>query len=188
MVKVEYGVNKLYVYSDYNADFVRKAKGLHGTWEKPAWVFDTDKEEAVRQALRDCYGDDGLGKSVIVRADLDKCESLGYLESSGQNLYLFGKQLIATRFERDSECRLPDNVYCAQGGFLSSGGSMKHPRPTYEDGTIVELSIPQTLYDEYKDSGCIELKEQVIDKRSLEEERIKLTARLREINKILANL
>lgn len=188
MVKVEYGANKLYVYSDYNADFVRKAKGLHGTWEKPAWVFDKEKEEAVRQALRDCYGDDGLGKSVTVKADLDKCESLGYLELSGQNLYLFGKQLIATRFERDSECRLPDNVYCVQGGFLPRGGSMKHPIPTYEEGTIVELNIPQALYDEYKDSGCIEFKEQTIDRRALEEERLKLMARLREINKILANL
>lgn len=108
MLNVEYGDKIISVESEYNPMFVRKARALHGKWNKPAWEFDASMKDAVRKALMDCYGDDGMSKYVKVRIDLDACCCLDY----GESMYLSGKCLVATRFSRDSAVKLPDNVFC----------------------------------------------------------------------------
>lgn len=171
--------------SEYNPMFVRKARALHGTWHKPAWEFDASMKDAVRKALMDCYGDDGTSKMVKVRIDLDRCCCLDY----GESMYLAGKCLIATRFSRDSSVKLPDNVFCVDGYFKNCGGSVKHPCVTWEDGTVVEMDIPETVYDECKDDNGITLVDDNATKRAaLEEEKKKLLQRIEEIDKELSNL
>lgn len=64
MLNVEYGDKIISVESEYNPMFVRKARALHGKWNKPAWEFDASMKDAVRKALMDCYGDDGMSKYV----------------------------------------------------------------------------------------------------------------------------
>lgn len=185
MLNVEYGDKIISVESEYNPMFVRKARALHGKWNKPAWEFDASMKDAVRKALMDCYGDDGMGKYVKIRIDLDACCCLDY----GESMYLSGKCLIATRFSRDSEVKLPDNVFCVDGCFFGSGGSVKHPRVTWENGTVVEMNIPQAVYDECKDDEGIVLVDDNAEKRTaLEEEKKKLMQRIEEIDKELANL
>lgn len=185
MLNVEYGDKIISVESEYNPMFVRKARALHGKWNKPAWEFDASMKDAVRKALMDCYGDDGMSKYVKVRIDLDACCCLDY----GESMYLSGKCLIATRFSRDSAVKLPDNVFCVDGCFLDSGGSVKHPCVTWEDGTVVEMNIPQAVYDECKDDEGIVLVDDNAEKRTaLEEEKKKLMQRIEEIDKELANL
>lgn len=186
MVKVEVNEKNISVISEYNQKFVRKARALHGTWQRPAWVFGKEQEEAVRRALMNCYGDDGMSKLVKVHIDLDKCKLLsdGY-----PSLYFADKCLIATRFGRDSDCKLPENVYCVNGDFFSSGGSMKHPRVTWDDNTVVEMQVPKNVYEECKDDPGVSLVDSAADKRTaLQEEKEKLLQRIKEIEVELANL
>ncbi len=63
MLNVEYGDKIISVESEYNPMFVRKARALHGKCNKPAWEFDASMKGAVRKALMDCYGDDGMSKA-----------------------------------------------------------------------------------------------------------------------------
>lgn len=73
--------------------------------------------------------------------------------------------------------------------FFGSGGSVKHPRVTWENGTVVEMNIPQAVYDECKDDEGIVLVDDNAEKRTaLEEEKKKLMQRIEEIDKELANL
>lgn len=186
MLEVTYGEKEISVISDYNPNFVRRARAMHGTWQRPAWKFGTAQTDAVRKALMDCYGDDGMVTKVKVHIDLDKCEHLSNREV---NLYFADKCLIATRYDRDSDCKLPNDVFCIDGYFRGSGGSMKHPFVTWEDGTVVEMNIPKDLYEEYKDDPGMTLVDDTETKRSaLEQEREKLMKRLDEINKELSNL
>lgn len=76
MVKVEVNEKIISVISEYNPNFIRKARALHGVWQRPAWVFDASQSNAVRKALKECYGDDGMSELVKVRIDLDKCKLL----------------------------------------------------------------------------------------------------------------
>lgn len=154
MLNVDYGDKIISVESEYNPMFVRKARALHGTWNKPAWEFNASMKDAVRKALIDCYGDDGMSKSVKVRINLSTCEQV---EEKAESIYLAGKCLIATRFYRDSEVKLPDDVYCVDGCFRNRGGSVKHPCVTWENGTVVEMDIPQAVYYECKDDGGVTL-------------------------------
>lgn len=166
--------------------FVRKARALHGTWNRPAWEFDVSMKDAVRKALMDCYGDDGMGKNVKVRIDLDTCDLVQHM---GNSIYLAEKCLIATRFYRDSEVKLPDEVFCVNGCFCNRGGSMKHPCVTWEHGTVAEMTIPQNVYEECKDDPGVTLVEITDTKRAaLEEERKRLMQRIVEIDKELSNL
>lgn len=186
MVKVEVNEKIISVISEYNPNFIRKARALHGVWQRPAWVFDASQSNAVRKALKECYGDDGMSELVKVRIDLDKCKLLsdGY-----PSLYFADKCLIATRFGRDSDCKLPSNVYCVEGGFKSRGGSMKHPCVTWGDDTLVEMTIPQIVYEECKDDPGVSLVNNATDKRTvLQEEKEKLLKRIKEIDTELANL
>jgi hypothetical protein len=186
MLKVKYGEKIITVVSEYNPMFVRKARALHGTWNKPAWEFDASKKDAVRKALMDCYGDDGMSKSVKVHIDLDACD---HVKEKEESIYLAGKCLIATRFNRDSECKLPGDVYCIDGYFSKSGGSMNHPRVEWEHGTVVEMTIPQNVYEECKEDEGITLVDDNASKRAaLEEEKKKLLRRIEEINRELSNL
>lgn len=186
MLKVNYGDKIISVVSDYNPKFVRKARALHGTWDMPAWKFEASQIDAVRKALNDCYGDDGMSVKVKVRINLDDCKNLSDAEV---NLYFDDKCLIATRFERDRECKLPDDVYCVDGCFLASGGSMKHPRVTWDDNTVVEMQVPKNVYEECKDDPGVSLVDSEADKRTaLQEEKEKLLQRIKEIEAELANL
>lgn len=186
MLEVQYGDKTISVVSEYNPMFVRKARALHGTWNKPAWEFDPSMKDAVRKALMDCYGDDGMSKSVKVHIDLDACD---YVQEKEESIYLAGKCLIATRFARDSEVKLPYDVFCVDGCFCNRGGSMKHPCVTWEHGTVVEMDIPQAVYDECKDDEGITLVDDNATKRAaLEEEKQKLLQRIAEIDKELSNI
>lgn len=191
MLDVKYTDDVILVVSDYNRTFVRKAKSLHGKWNgaKRAWEFEPNMADAVRNLLKECYGDDGCEKQVKVRIDLDACP---HAETDGINLYLCGKVLIATRYDRDHDCILPDDVYCVKGEFYEAGGSFKHPRVTWDEGTVVEMPIPESVYNECKQDPGIALVDDKADikarKEALEKERFALMQRLDEINNELEKL
>ncbi len=191
MLEVKYNNDVISVKSDYNKTFVRKAHSLHGVWSgaERAWKFSSEMTDAVRSLLKECYGDDGYGKQVKVQIDLDACP---HVDTDGINLYLCGKVLIATRYDRDHECVLPNGVYCVKGEFYETGGSFKHPRVTWDDGTVVEMPIPENVYNECKEDGGIAIVDDKADTKSrieaLEKERFALMQRLDEINNELDRL
>lgn len=174
------------VQSEYNQTFVSRARNLHGKWDKPYWVFPIEKADQVRKALVEAYGDDGSGENVKVRVDLDKCP---LVEAWDNNLTISGKALIATRYERDRRVKLPLSVNCIKGDFCPSGGSVKNPRATWINGTVVEMEIPTALWSQCEGYEGITLVDGNKDKRAaLEAEKEKLQKRLQEIEQELANL
>lgn len=181
IVKKENG--KIYVKSDYNAEFVRRAKNIGGKWGKPYWVFPEENEDVLEKLCVEIYGEYLGGKKLTVIVDIYKSD----VHSQGSGLYLGGK-LLATRFSRDSEVVVPDDVAVYEGYFEKSGGSSNNPKVTCIEGTKLKVrNFPQALYDRLKSKDGIEIVEDV-DRSALEKERDQLLARVKEIENILNNM
>lgn len=189
--------NKMEVVSDYNKDFIRKAKDLHAKWNGKGWVFDKEDEELVRDILKSIYGEDGREEvnKVTVRVDLDKLvelEGIGYYSE----INLFGRTLVR-RPGRDNEVKKHDTVKVLTGGFKGMGGSKAHPRLEELEGTLLEVkNVPMGMYlneldrlglKEDNDTVYIANKDEEY-KNKLLKEKEELLKRLEEIDKILNNL
>lgn len=189
--------NKMEVVSDYNKDFIRKAKDLHAKWNGKGWVFDKEDEELVRDILKNIYGEDGREEvnKVTVRVDLDKLvelEGIGYYSE----INLFGRTLVR-RPGRDYEVKKHDTVKVLAGGFKGMGGSKAHPRLEELEGTLLEVkNVPMGMYlneldrlglKEDNDTVYIANKDEEY-KNKLLKEKEELLKRLEEIDKILNNL
>lgn len=189
--------NKMEVVSDYNKDFIRKAKDLHAKWNGKGWVFDKEDEELVRDILKNIYGEDGIEEvnKVTVRVDLDKLvelEGIGYYSE----INLFGRTLVR-RPGRDYEVKKHDTVKVLAGGFKGMGGSKANPRLEELEGTLLEVkNVPMGMYlneldrlglKENNDTVYIANKDEEY-KNKLLKEKEELLKRLEEIDKILNNL
>lgn len=137
-IKITVAGGKLSVVSPYNPSFPAKAKALGGKWASPAWVFDARDEVRVRALCLAVYGDDGnpiaAEDMLTIRVAFDDS---GSLDGPAESEWIAGRKVASIR-GRDSGAVLGDGVICIAGGF-GSGGSMKHPRITRRDGTIVEI-------------------------------------------------
>lgn len=169
------------VQSDYNADFVKRAKLLQGRWSKPYWVFPGENEAEVKALLMDIYGENGDEQETV-----DLLIDLGKMEN-GQTVRL-GGYVLAYRYSRDSMVRLGDNVILVSGNFDESGGSTKYPRVNADDGTIVKAKgVPMSLYERYKNEDYIKVAVDEDDRKAkLMAEKERLLARLAEIETELA--
>lgn len=189
--------NKMEVVSDYNKDFIRKAKDLHAKWNGKGWVFDKEDEELVRDILKSIYGEDGREEvnKVTVRVDLDKLvelEGIGYYSE----INLFGRTLVR-RPGRDYEVKKHDTVKVLAGGFKGMGGSKANPRLEELEGTLLEVkNVPMGMYlneldrlglKEDNDTVYIANKDEEY-KNKLLKEKEELLKKLEEIDKILNNL
>ena len=185
-MNIEKVENKIKVESEFNNEFVKGARKLHGKWNGKSWEFDVENEDLVRKLLLECYGEDGTEtqEKVTVRLNLDKldCENERKIE-------LFGR-VIAIRFNRDSRVKIHDSVVIETGGFPSSGGSNKYPELCQYNGTVlriknVVLSQAEAFIAEHSDALEIIKKEKVNLEDLIKEKEI-LLARLDEIEAILA--
>lgn len=181
---------KIVVESDYSNKFVEGAKKLNGKWTGSAWSFDVRNEDRVRKLLLDVYGEDGTEKkanTVTVQLNLNKYEdnhTSGYV----REVELFGRVLVR-RPSRDREVKLHDSVIIIEGGFPSTGGSMKNPRLETNEGTVIEIKdVPIALYEknsqEYLDCMTLVDKDNAY-KEALLKEKEQILARLEEIEKLL---
>jgi hypothetical protein len=145
VVQIEEREGKIRVRSPYHPAFVARARDLHGKWDSPCWVFDARDREHVEDSLRHVYGyaDSGrAGELVTCRVHLDRFE-----HHHEQSYYLLGR-LLVKRPSRDSRIDLGPDVIAVEGGFPSSGGSVKNPRCQWREGTVLELKdVPRVLYD-----------------------------------------
>ncbi len=181
--------DKIKVQSDYNSDFVKRAKLIEGKWNAPYWVFPDENEDKVRALLLEIYGENGLPQETVdIFVDIS-CSS--YDLHDGSDIKLLGR-ILCFRPGRDMQVKLADNVLLEKGGFPSSGGSARYPRVLPEEGTILRVKkCPLSFYERVKDMSIVTLCEPSDDnvKRSrLLEEKEKLLKRLDEIETELANM
>lgn len=145
MIKIEkHDARTLSVQTPFHPDFPARAKKLGGRWDgsRKAWAFDQRDEATVRKLCVSIFGTDGSAETaadvLTVRAPVKVCDN------EGTSLWLCGRK-IASVLGRDSGARLGDGIVVVAGGF-SSGGSMKNPRITSRDGTVIEVrDVPRAL-------------------------------------------
>lgn len=141
-VQVTIQDGKILVVSEYNADWVKRAKEIGGRWNAAAkaWSFVCDDADVVSDSLIEIYGDDGSGDvntvTVLLRVDLLR---------DGQEIAVCGIPVCRRRY-RDERVRMGDGVILVTGGFPESGGSRNSPRCCAQDETVVRLSVPDVLY------------------------------------------
>lgn len=181
--KIENG--KVYVQSDYNRDYISRAKGIQGRWNAPYWVFPEENIDELRELLLDVYGECGdlaeeAPVTVTVDLDLDKYKY-------GAEVTI-GSFVAVKRRYRDSEVIYADNVMLVSGGFTPTGGSAKHPAVYHETGTVIRVKdIPVRLYEKIKDLDGVTLYK-TPDNSALIEERNRLLARLAELNALIGDV
>lgn len=181
--KIENG--KIYVQSDYNRDYIARAKGLQGKWSSPYWVFPEENIDELRELLLDVYGECGdlaeeAPVTVTVELDLDEYKHVGAEVS-------IGSFVAVRRRYRDSDVTYADNVMLVKGGFPASGGSVKNPRVYPDSGTVIRVKdIPVKLYEKIKDEAGVTLYK-APDNAALIEERDRLLARLAELNALIGD-
>ena len=148
---------KLGLITNYNPDVVKLSHKLNAKWNKPYWVFDERDLDSLKEGLKEIYGTDGSEdiKIVDIKIFLDKY-------SFGSEIFLFGRQILK-RWRRDSKVILGDGVIVLEGGFHSSGGSVKNPRIDAKTGTILLIrDVPLPLFEKEKEKcgDCVEIVEQ----------------------------
>ena len=176
-MKVTVDNGMISVETPYNKHWVDRAKELGGRWNSPAWTFPEEREELVREALFDIYGENGRPtKKVTVDITL-KVESYGrYYEVAGIT--------FLKRRGRDWNVSCENGAIIVKGGFSSSGGSMANPRIGYPiSDTVIRVSIPESKLGEIE--GQYKVVEKTVSRCKLEQERAELLARLAEIDKLL---
>lgn len=180
-IKIKNEGGKMYVESPYSADWVKRAKMLHGKWARPCWVFDGDIEEDVKAALTDVYGECG---EEVERVDV----LITLTRGSYDQTISFGGIQLASRFERDMPVRLGDQCIFVSGSFDESGGSRAHPCVTCDEGTVIKIKgCPRRVYEAHKDDDPDKIIATIIDSKQtrlaeLLKERDRLQRRLAEIN------
>ena len=174
----ENGVIK--VDAEFSREFVTKAHELNGKWRDGMWNFNESVEDALRAALMDIYGEDGSpAEYVTVKFDATDFEDESEIKIGGLQ--------IAKRFARDSAVKFTnDSAFTAEGHFPSSGGSRNYPCINADEGTIIQVDIPKSLYEKFSDK--LEIVESSDNRRAnLFKEKEQLRARLAEIEKELEN-
>lgn len=177
---------KIKVQSDYNREFITRAKTIQGRWNSPYWVFPEDNKEEVKALLLDVYGEcgglsDEAPLTVTVEIDCDKYPHIS-------EAVMLGSFAAVKRWHRDREVSFADNVMLVKGGFPESGGSVKNPRVYPDAGTVLRVKdIPMGIYDKIKDLDGVTLYK-APDNSTLIEERNKLLARLAELNALIGDV
>ena len=104
-MKIEIVDTKAYIYTPYNAEFVKAIKGIGGArWnrDKSAWAVPADCIDQAREIMRRVYGEDDrpdCGKRVDVRLTFDS--SVSEWQSA---VTIYGKT-ISRAYGRDSGAR-----------------------------------------------------------------------------------
>lgn len=147
-MKIEIVDTKAYIYTPYNAEFVKAIKGIGGArWnrDKSAWAIPADCADQAREIMRRVYGEDDrpdCGERVDVRLTFDS--SVSEWQSA---VTIYGKT-ISRAYGRDSGARCGDDVAFVEGQ-PESGGSVKNWTSVVPQGSIVVLhNVPATLLDQ----------------------------------------
>lgn len=182
------------IYTPYNPDFVSEIKRIGGArWNSSSkcWSVPEEMTDAAREIIKSVYGYTDQEKatemvSVIVKFSRDVYKTRGLYE-------MFGK-VLSRAWGRDSGAKAGDDVIYLQGK-PKSGGSRNNWDSIVPEGSVVKITnIPKSVYEskiqELEKAGkyyyTIELEGTKINRQALLDEKEKLLARLKEIEKILS--
>lgn len=178
-VKKENG--NIYVESYYDSSFITVAKQLGGKWQSPAWVFDEDIEDLVREAVLKYYGYKENDETVKIEYKAE--------DFTRKNWVIVGKKTVAERRRR----RIPVDFYdtiVVKGGFNGWSGSVANPSLGTDEGTILRTTVAKSFLDtlepEQKEKIRVITKSKT--KSELLVEKAELKKRLAEIEKQLKEM
>lgn len=189
-IKIEIVDTKAYIYTPYNAEFVKAIKGIGGArWnrDKSAWAIPADCADQAREIMRRVYGEDDrpdCGERVDVRLTFDS--SVSEWQSA---VTIYGKT-ISRAYGRDSGARCGDDVAFVEGQ-PESGGSVKNWTSVVPQGSIVVLhNVPATLLDQPLPKGvrAERLEERKSNRDALMAEKQRLLERIAEIDNLVAQM
>jgi len=175
------------MYTPYNRDFVTAIKGVGSArWsaDSRAWVCREEDADAAKAILRRIYGEDG--ESVETRYTV-KIRLTEDLRGDRAPVVYMGKQLASAR-GRDTGARVGEDVILEKGSVIS-GGSRANWESIAREGAEFSLKhVGQELIDEKMEGvEVLSIEEETeIDKEALMAEKERLTARIAEIDKMLA--
>ena len=135
-VKKENG--NIYVESYYDSSFITVAKQLGGKWQSPAWVFDEDVEDLVREAVLKYFGYKENDETVKIEYKAE--------DFTRKNWIIVGKKTVAERRRR----RIPVDFYdtiVVKGGFNGWSGSVANPSLGTDEGTILRTTVAKSFLD-----------------------------------------
>jgi hypothetical protein len=173
----------------YDPEFVTAAKDIGGTPLRGAdgwrWMFDTRDEAAVRALCLRIFGADGStdadDPTVTIRVPVP-------ITCTGEEFRAAGITLVR-RPARDASVRYGTGVVVISGGFPSSGGSRANPRLEPKPDTTVEVrDLPRGVAEKIlaEIPGATLVGDPDQHRAALLTERAALTARLAEIDQLLA--
>lgn len=127
---------KLYVFTPYNADFVRDVKRINGVWSgsNRAWVVEPVMKDQLKKLLVKHYGETGeeqkrTYKIVATRTHEERLASV-----------TAGGLVIASAMGRDSGAKVGEGVYMLEGD-IDSTGSVKNWKTWVEEGSIFQVEM-----------------------------------------------
>jgi hypothetical protein len=175
VAKSKSGKSRVYATTPYHPEFPAAAKRLGGRWSaaQKSWSFDGRDEAKVRELVREIYGTDDSAEADLVTVRY----TVTAHDAGRAELYVCGRQ-VARRAGRDWVVKLGDGVVVVDGGFPSSGGSMKYPTIMGTDTVVEVRDVPRRLAE----AEDAEIVDAATDRRAaLEAEAKKLRTRLAEI-------
>lgn len=129
---------KLYVFTPYNADFVRDVKRINGTWSgsNRAWVVEPVMKEQLKKLLVKHYGETGeeqkrTYKIVATRTHEERLASV-----------TAGGLVIASARGRDTGAKVGEGVYMLEGD-IDSSGSVKNWNTWVEEGSVFQVEMTE---------------------------------------------
>ncbi|AYQ31467.1 hypothetical protein [Runella sp. SP2] len=128
--------NSIKTISPYNEEFVKKARGLRGTFINGEWVFDLSVEDHVIKAMIACYSVSGLHPYEVCTLTVKEYNE----EVWHSGVELFGRP-IAKAWGRDSGAKAQDDIFLLDGRF-TSGGSVKNWRTCVKNATFEIHNYP----------------------------------------------
>lgn len=171
---------RLYVSSPYNSEFVAAARQV-GSWDamRRLWCFDLEFESDIRRMLVEHYGTDGtVNDSVKVRIRF-----LRDVAVERQDVRVAGRS-IARAFNRDSGAVTGQGVTLITGRIDSGGSRAGWHTAVMEGSEFLVSDFPRGKVASDDDVDIV-IVDEVVNLRSLEEERTRLLDRLEEIEAIL---
>ena len=174
---------RIKVQSDYNREYISRAKLIEGKWESPYWSFPEENEKEVRALLLEIYGEDGeYHETVDILVDITKMPDDGTISLCSRAL--------CSRRQRDCNVELANGVMLVEGGFTESGGSAKNPMVSPRNGTVLKVKrCPVSFYERVKEMPNVTLCESDKSrKKILTEKKEELLRYIAEIDAELATL
>ena len=181
------GKTAIAAVTPYNADFISAARKLNGQWNRSqgAWLFDPLVKGQVVEAVRSVYGTDGTAPLVNIRLT-----ALSDIREERSSVKFQGFP-VCSATGRDSGAK-PESGVMLVSGTMRSGGSHQYWKTVVEKGAeFVIRGIPKDAVDGYKGDGWkVEVlpDDSAEKRRSLTEERERLSARIAEIDALLAEM